>query len=118
MIEGITILSTKPINSKFMLVFGMIVFGIAIFMYLVVAYKSFKDHYGITSSVSVISSILCAIAFFCLMNIYAEWEEKVEYIVTIDESVSFKEVMEHYDIIEKNGDLYTIRIKDTSKGEN
>lgn len=41
---------------------------------------------------------------------------KYEYQITIDDSVSFNEFMNKYEIIDKQGKIYTVRLKEEEDG--
>ena len=63
----------------------------------------------------VLMGTLCGIlfgSFFTLLTIRPTDEiEYIEHTITISDDVSFNEFMEHYDIIDQQGDVYTVREK-------
>ena len=67
---------------------------------------------------SISESIFCAIMhFICVVcvivgifiGLTAPRETETRYQVIIDDSVSFNEFQEHYEIIEVNGKIYTVK---------
>ena len=59
-------------------------------------------------------STLC-VAVICLIVIGFAWynggPSETRYVVSIDDTVSFNEFQEKYDIIRKNGDNYVVRMR-------
>lgn len=53
-----------------------------------------------------LSSVLCALIVSCF------YSEDDCYKVTLDDSVSFTEFMEHYEILDYEDGIYTIKIKE------
>ena len=111
MIDGITILSEsvyRGCDSKLGLGFAIasLIFGI-------VAIKLFEtDDYGESLAFAFLLVISVAISYMsCRQAMY----EAPEYKVTISDSVSFNEIYEKYEIVEQEGEIYTIRER-RSKG--
>ena len=61
--------------------------------------------------ITAVVTIISFISFLILMFTYKETSEiiSVTYQATIDESVSLEEFHKYYEIIEKNGEIYTIK---------
>lgn len=108
MIDGITILSEsvyRGCDSKLGLGFAIasLIFGI-------VAIKLFEtdydEHRGTFFAFVFLFVISVAISYMsCRQGMY----EAPEYKVTISDSVSFNELYEKYEIVEQEGEIYTLR---------
>ncbi len=125
LLDGVTILDQSPImTSAFNMVFDnavmpifyfVLFFSCALFISLFCrsfakqskATKKTKWIFGILSSIS----ILAFIGFFLSLIITVP-TGKMEYKVTIDENVSFTHMYDHYEIVNQEGTIYTIREKD------
>lgn len=114
--EGIRILSTEEVVSKTefslnnALITGIIIFAVLIILGI---FASIKEHdwfdLAIIGFIGLFVSILVAIGGGLA------FEEPIEYTtqykVIVSEEVSFVEFYEKYEIIEKDGEIYTIREK-------
>lgn len=119
LLDGVTILDQSPIMiPAFNMVFDnavMPIFYIVLFfscaLFISLFCKNFakktKWIFGILSSIS----ILAFIGFFLSLIITVP-TGKMEYKVTIDENVSFTHMYDHYEIVNQEGTIYTIREKD------
>ena len=116
MIDGITILSEsvyRGSDSKLGLVFAIasLIFGIT-------ALKLFEaevdEHMGTFLAFVFLTVISVAISYMsCRQTMY----EAPEYKVTISDSVSFNELYGKYEIVEQEGEIYTIRERRTGEGK-
>ena len=112
MIEGITVLAQKTITPPTGDIVAAFIFA-ALFLIL-----------GIMAIVVCISTdepILCVTGALCLLGAcilgtigFTTLAEKpyVEYKVLIDQNVSWSEVYENYEIIDQEGQIYTIKDKE------
>lgn len=107
MIDGITVLSQTEIMKapyQYLVVITSIIILTIIFT-LLEHYAS--DDISILSPIlAILFSIIIGIAYF---NIAKEPTGRYEYKVLIDKSVSFVELTERYNMIKKDGLVYTIR---------
>lgn len=114
--EGIRILSTEEVVSKteFNLEVALIAGAIVLLTYIIIGILSSIKKYDwleliVTSfiglAISFLFSIICGIAF----------EKPVEYTTqykaTISNEVSFVDFYEKYEIVDQDGEIYTIREK-------
>lgn len=84
--------------------------GICIFIYGLynLFYKS-KLKYSVYTIIGII--------FICLLGMFlCKSTGKYEYQITIDDSVSFNEFMNKYEIIDKQGKIYTVRLREEEDG--
>ena len=110
--EGITILNTiestsmAPIGTYIVAgcIFGMLVLAIIGIGYI----NSINAAYFIGGA----AAFLLIVIFTCMLS---PRETSIAYQVLIDKSVSLVEFNEHYNIINRQGDIYTIIEKDFSK---
>lgn len=112
MLEGITVLnqSTGPIGITFVMI-GLIIVG------LIVVVKIFPyaiDHcdsdfaialVGLIGTILIIVGAVVTISFGSDLGV-------TKYEVTISDEVNFKDFEERYEIVDKNGEIYTIIEKD------
>lgn len=107
MIDGIEVLSqTEIMEAPYLYLVVIISFIISTIIF------TLLEHY-ISNNISVLSPILALLLSIIIgiaySNVKKEPTGKYEYKVTIDKSVSFVEFTEQYDIIDKDGSIYTIR---------
>lgn len=116
MMEGIRILSTEEVvsrsefNLKIALTACIIIFAVFIISGI---FASIKENdwlnLAITGFIGLFASILVAIGFGITFEKPIEYT--TQYKVIVSEEVSFVEFYEKYEIIEKDGEIYTIREK-------
>jgi hypothetical protein len=57
---------------------------------------------------------LCCVALVCFIVIGIVWSDnsanETKYIVSVDDSVSFNEFQKMYEIIDRNGENYVVRL--------
>ena len=106
MIDGITILDTTNVW-----ICDSVLFDIFIIIAFVGAILLFLSLVGEDDAAIIISLFIAVIVFCILSSIVYKTNGKTvhEYKVTISDTVSFNDVYEKYEIIEQEGDLYTIR---------
>lgn len=115
MIDGVTILATELTGSKDILLFATIMFGLSALLILVLAIKKFMEERSPGPAIMLLFlGLLEGVIFAILVNSYNIWnpDEHKQYIVTIDDSVGFKEFYNNYKVLGVNGDLYTIEIRE------
>lgn len=101
MIEGITVLSQEAIKNPNVAIF-VLCFLASLVLTVISVLLSDSSSLGIFVMIAL--TILSAIiAYDC-----GEDTERNEYKVLIDESVSFVEVYEKYDLIDREGEIYII----------
>ena len=108
MIEGITVLSQHTVGDKPNIIFGIwLCFIVIILTFLTfVAIIKVKDiNLDIFASILLMISIIACGLF---INDYVNADSSVQYKVTIDDKVSFKEFSEKYEIIDQDREIYTI----------
>lgn len=125
LLEGVTILDQSPIiTSVFNMVFdnavAPIFYIISIFscaLFLSLFCRSLGRYSKATKKTKWILGILSSISIFVFIGFFLSLiitvpTEKMEYKVTIDDKVSFTYMYNHYEIVNQEGVIYTIREKD------
>lgn len=110
MIDGITILDTTNVW-----VCDSILFDILLISALVIAISLFLSLVnGDEAGIVIFLLITFTILLFSTVIVYKTLGESVsEYKVTISDKASFKDIYGKYEIINQQGDLYTIRERTT-----
>jgi len=109
MIDGITILSEsvyRGCDSKLGLGFA-----IASLFFAIVAIKIFEtDDYGVHLGIflAFVFLFVISVAISCMSYRQAMYEAP-EYKVTISDDVGFNEFNKKYEVVEQEGEIYTIR---------
>ncbi len=119
MIDGITVLSQNEIMSTPMRFWVIAIVGIIICMISIIVMISSNEK-SITN-IFFISSIVCIIIFAisALCGVFIKnGTGKYTYKVTISDEVNFVEFNNKYEIIDKEGLIYTIKEKETNNGFN
>ena len=110
MIEGVTILNQEAITelpSWFGLVFGIGLLAIVIIAILLMC----VCNYDIVGLIVLLGGMLLfAIILFSTTEQVPT--DRYRYTVTIDETVSFKEVHERYDVIDQAGKMWILEDKE------
>ena len=101
MIEGITILSQEAIRNQNV---GIFVLGLLISLIIGIVLLLLSD----SSFLGTLSVIVLTIISAIVSGECGEDTERNKYKVLIDESVSFVEVCEKYDLIDREGEIYII----------
>lgn len=117
MLEGITILNqteimTGPEWTQIAITISLVLIVIFLLATMLSVICNAKDKICYIIFLLAILSLI-AIIFFTILNEKIKIStEKYEYQVTIDDSVSFNEFNERYEIIDIDGKIYTIREKE------
>lgn len=112
LMDGVKILNTNP-PERFVGAFIYIIGFIALAFLFSFTEIVFNDFFA-DAKINIIVSIVVAIIIGSVIG-YIIWNyDKKEvlpetYDVTIDESVSFREFDKKYEVIERNGEIYTIK---------
>lgn len=109
--DGITILSSNEITYKILAIICCIpLFAIGIALarssFIDTVYKKQIHLAMIELVISFLTISLCLYIFIVLMN-----SSYTEYKITIDEDVNFLEFYNKYEILETDGDIYTVKEK-------
>lgn len=108
--EGVNIVQTivdegLNISSLWCVVVGCLMFASVMIIEVMEAWNSRQHSYCIG---------MCVVVLVCFLTIFLAWNdstpEKAKYVVTVDNSVNFNEFLGKYEIIEKNGEMYTVRM--------
>ena len=84
----------------------LVIFGIALIFFEVLF--ACKNQWGRTGVCAFMALILIGLALFlCSVK-----KEKTQYECTIDDTVSFNEVMKNYEVVEQRGDIWVLRDKE------
>lgn len=107
MIEGITILNKIAITGlpSWIMVSAIIIFIIGLLVFTVSIIADWPTWTVIISAVSLFVFVICGI----LDGIIKTGEYQYECI--IDDSVSYNEIVENYNIIEQRGDIWVLEDK-------
>lgn len=112
MLEGITVLSENTVSPLGLgitfIIIGVVAILISVSLSILVL--STRDY-----SLCVLPFAICIIGLTCLIAGIMQCCEKpeVEYKVTIDDTVNFKEFNDRYTIIDQDGDIYKIIEKES-----
>ena len=102
MIEGVEILSMRQ-NYEWALLIMPILYLIISILSIIIAAKDRRTSQFVFFGI---------IAFFCVILFFGFFNSNyTEYEVTINDNVSFTEFMDRYEVLDKNGDIYTIKEK-------
>ena len=125
LLEGVTILDQNPIMTSFFnTVFNNAVvpiFYIVLFFLCALLLSFFCRSLGkyskATKKTKWILGVLSSISFLALMGFILSLiiivpTGKMEYKVIIDDNVSFTYMYDHYEIVNQEGSIYTIREKE------
>lgn len=113
-IDGVTLLNTiaaeAPTNLSILL--GVSIFGFILFFIITILSLVYDTDTEITVAFAM---GFLAFLFISMILGFATSETEnltIQYQVTIDETVSMQEFIEHYDIVKVEGQIYTITIKE------
>ena len=114
MIDGVTVLNTFSTGNRIVILVLEIIFVLALICHLYLIALSIKEKDYFSAGIVGIFAILYIIITAALNSTYVNWDEKehIRYEVIIDENVSFKDFCNNYEIIDTEGEIYTIKIKD------
>lgn len=108
--EGITILNTEQYITSYAGGFSpsmlICLIPLAAFITTAAYVIMTKDSQAILPGVVLLIAtiMVCIVAYQAGNPIYAD-----QYICTIEDSVSINEVYDNYEVVERNGELYTLR---------
>jgi hypothetical protein len=111
MMEGITVLSQETDSPLAIIILGVwsaLLFAVCLWA----AIKDFRDCYSCIPAKAFLGLALISLLIMGIC-IYegATYSPETTYKVIIDESVSFQELQERYEIIDQEGQIYTIKEK-------
>lgn len=102
--EGVTILATG--TAMLGISWGAAIF-IALFVFVIIfAFDPLDEGLGWRIGFATFMFVL---SFLLLVFLAVDTTEVTEYKVTIDDSVSYVEFMEKYEVIDQEGEIYTVR---------
>lgn len=113
MIDGITVMATESYiagythlgwNPLYLVPIIFVIFILAVTILATVAHGK--------EMLWCLVTLIIPIIIFCALIPETGPTYKDQYIVTIDKNVSLVEFYNEYDIVEHNGELYTIRLKE------
>lgn len=119
LIDGITVLNSfnADYSNKLCSLFFLGFFGI---LFIIAALFIIKEYYlslgGWALGLFVFAAgVFCFYGSIILSRDYIDKEKtEIHYQVTIDDSVSFNEFYDKYEILEKEGDIYTIKERENN----
>lgn len=103
LVEGVTILNV--IKQDYLAAFILIFIAIALYVFLFFVSEKERKY----SLFPIIALIILTIILVFKIDIL--------YVATIDDTVTFKEFDEHYELVSREGDLFYIKEKDKEKEE-
>ena len=111
--EGVTILNTDSgFCTKIAEIYGMQVFlCISALVMIIIGVVLYCTDYYSRSNVLTIMGIIMAISGFMLF-MFSVAAHPIRYYVTIDDTVSYNAFTEKYNVIEVNGQVYTVELKE------
>jgi hypothetical protein len=103
--EGVTILSTATVTLGMPWIWAILL-ALIVFIVMYALNPCDDDDFGWRIGFSTFVSILG----FAILAIFAvDTTEVTEYKVTIDDSVKYVEFTEKYEVVDQEGEIYTIR---------
>ena len=103
-IKGIEVLDKAEIKD---ISFQGLVVGLLVFFIVAIVGAIITEGES-PAAIALISVFACLVTFF----IFAKPTGEYKYKVTIDDTVSLNEFYEKYEIIDQEGKIYTIRLKE------
>ena len=116
MIEGVTVVETiaqemaQPIEQPIIVILGLLAISIAAICESLSFFKGKHILEG-AAMLSVIVVSLFVGLFSC--GVIRQPKQETLYIITVDDTVSAKELHENFDVISVNGDKYTVKLINT-----
>ena len=110
--EGVTILSAGIATLGVSWGIAILVAIGTFILYLAIDPFDFEDEWGWRSGMAL---ILALVVFGLFSWLCVDTTEVPEYKVTIDETVSFVEFNEKYEVIDQEGEIYTIRERESNE---
>lgn len=121
MIDGVEILNETIVygySTNFNWEVFWILFGTAIVvatLFFIACWNGDEDWanaFGVWIMVFIITGFLSVVAGFSAAKPDPDIIDHIEYQVTISDSVNLNEFLEHYEIIDQQGKIYTIKERD------
>lgn len=117
--DGVEILATTEVLAQIgfcwpIVIIGMLVGAMAFGLSIGIQEKSISVGLGVAFLGMACGMLITLIPAFMVGKRDSVYES--HYLVTIDETVSLTEFYDRYEILEKTGELYTIREKDVENG--
>lgn len=103
MIEGVEILSMHHSYDWVLLTTSIVYLILSISNLIIVCREKYARPFIFFCVVVLFFGVIFLFGFFN--------SNYIEYEVTIDDSVSFTEFMDRYEVLDKNGDIYTVKEK-------
>ena len=111
MIEGITVLAQETITPPTGAIIGALIFSIVFcvlgIISVVLAIADDEPGMGVIGALCLMGALVLGVVGFSA----AAEDPHTEYKVLIDQNVSWSEVYENYEIIDQEGQIYTIKEK-------
>ena len=112
MIEGIEILSVVDYTTGNIIFISllslMVILAITVIVLTIIYMIKYFEFNGIVAVVLIIVCIVGGLGIVGIIHTARHFNEKA-YKVTISNEVSFKELTNKYEIIDQDGEIYTIR---------
>lgn len=115
MMDGITVLSQSR-TIEYIAWFIYAIIGICIFGWGLLTTK--KDNYYTVGTIIVTAAGMLVAILSCVEGIYSMLAKEYTYKVTISDEVNFVEFNNKYEIIDKDGLIYTIKERENNNESN
>lgn len=113
--EGITILATEAVTLGVPFwvapLVGCITFILVLITLAIVSQETDTFDWGLGAICGILVTI-----FFLGLSV-GTYKEETHYSMTIDETVSFVEFNEQYEVVDQKGDIYIVREKEVDKND-
>ena len=114
MIEGVEILSVVDYTTDNIILISllslMVVLTITAIILTIIYMIEYSEFNGIVAVVLIIFCIVIGISIVGIIHTARHFNEKA-YKVTISNEVSFKEFTDKYEVVDQDGEIYTIKEK-------
>lgn len=111
--QGIKILNTIPIMEHYLpvpvkiIIISAFLVVIATSIFFTIVFQD-DEYFGFCVLFGIIVIITTPFIYGC----FERPTGKYKYQVTIDDSVTYKQLTEKYEVLEQNGEIYTIKLKE------
>ena len=118
MIEGVTVVETivqeivQPIEQPLIVILGLLAISIAAICESLSFFKGKHILEG-AAMLSVVAVSLFIGLFGC--GIIQQPKQETVYVITVDDTVSAKELHENFEVLSVDGDKYTVKLVDTMR---
>lgn len=111
--DGVTILNTESVPVADFSFKHAIIVVVLIFVFCVSigVFLAYMDNNREMIPYFLLVAFATSIPLSIFTGVLCSDDYETQYQVTIDETVSMSEFLDKYEIIDSNGDIYTIRIK-------